>query len=254
MLQDLHSHTFYSFCGGDEPEVVVEAAIAGGLDMIGITDHNYGIGYVNRALFKIASEVEAVDYEQALRRYYHHINLIREKYRDKICVLRGIEICTTYEENRRNLCLPKGTDISFFDYCLIENLDSPLSITNGDIFSYARRCGTPMVGIAHTDLFAHIKNLGADPYEYLRRMAEENIFWEMNVSYDSIHEYRVHEYMTRFFSDTAEGEMQRDLVRRAGTRISVGFDGHRIGDYLADRVAGYCRRLTAEGIRMPFED
>ena len=69
MLQDLHSHTFYSFCGGDEPEAVVEAAIAGGLDMIGITDHNYGIGYVNRALFKIASEVEAVDYEQALRRY-----------------------------------------------------------------------------------------------------------------------------------------------------------------------------------------
>ena len=28
MLQDLHSHTFYSFCGGDEPDAVVDAAIA----------------------------------------------------------------------------------------------------------------------------------------------------------------------------------------------------------------------------------
>ena len=29
MIQDLHSHTYYSFCGADTPEQVVETAIAG---------------------------------------------------------------------------------------------------------------------------------------------------------------------------------------------------------------------------------
>ena len=38
MIQDLHSHTYYSFCGADTPEAVVEAAIQGGIEMIGITD------------------------------------------------------------------------------------------------------------------------------------------------------------------------------------------------------------------------
>ena len=36
MYQDLHSHTYYSFCGKDAPEAVVEAAIAGGLELFGL--------------------------------------------------------------------------------------------------------------------------------------------------------------------------------------------------------------------------
>ena len=81
-------------------------------------------------------------------------------------------------------------------------------------------------------------------------MAEENIFWEMNVSYDSIHGYREHEYMLDFFAD----ERKQELIRESGVRISVGFDGHRVEDYRPDRVVDYCHRLTAAGIKMPFED
>ena len=33
MIQDLHVHTYYSFCGKDSPEEVVEKAIAGGIEM-----------------------------------------------------------------------------------------------------------------------------------------------------------------------------------------------------------------------------
>ena len=80
MLQELHSHTFYSFCGGDEPEAVVDAAIAGGLDIIGITDHNYGVGFGRNSLFHLVAESGVGDYERTLQRYYHHMNLIREKY------------------------------------------------------------------------------------------------------------------------------------------------------------------------------
>lgn len=251
MYQDLHSHTYYSFCGKDSPESIVEVAIAGGLELFGISDHNYGIGYGRFNAFQhpTAADLRG-DYERTLRRYYDHINLIREKYADRIRVLRGIELCTLSDDYHNRFSLPEGADISYFDYCLIENLDSPASITGGDLFSYAARCATPVVGVAHTDLFAHIAARGEDACDYFSRMAENNIFWEMNVSYDSIHNYRVHAYMTRFF----ESPEQQEIVRRSGVRVSVGFDGHRVEDYLPERVKDYCDRLVALGIKQPFDD
>lgn len=251
MIQDLHAHTYYSFCGKDSPEAIVEAAINGGLDVFGITDHNYGIGYSRCDMF-LAPEAGAHHNtcERTLRRYFDHINLIKEKYADRICVKRGIELCTLSGEKFPAHSLPDGADISFYDFCLIENLDHPLSVTGGDLFAYAKRCGTPLVGVAHTDLFSFIRSKGQDPLEYFSAMAEANIFWEMNVSYDSIHNYRVHAYMADFFADPEK----QDVVRRSGVRVSVGFDGHRVEDYLPDRVADYCRKLTEIGIKMPYED
>lgn len=249
MIQDLHSHTYYSFCGRDKPETVVEAAIAGGIELFGICDHNYGIGHGRRDVYKNTETGMAESYGQNLEKYFDHMNLIREKYADKIRILRGIEIATSREFPAR--VLPSGVDVSFFDYCLVENLSEPEgSVTEGDIFTFAERCGTPAVGIAHTDLFAHIAALGEEPYRYFRRMAEQGIFWEMNVSYDSIHKYREHPYMLRFFEDTE----QQAIVRESGVRLSVGFDGHRVEDYLPHRVADYCRRLQEMGIRLAFED
>ncbi len=145
--------------------------------------------------------------------------------------------------------LPEKEDVSFFDYCLVENLDSSISVTKGDLFAYAKRLGTPLVGIAHTDMFAFIRSRGEDPLEYFSRMAADNIFWEMNVSYDSIHNYRIHRYMVDFFDD----EEKQDVVRRSGVRVSVGFDGHRVEDYLPERIKEYNDKLTALGIKKPFE-
>ena len=249
MLQDLHSHTYYSFCGKDTPEQIVEAAIAGGLELFGITDHNYGIGYARHSVFCATANMGLNNLERTLRRYFDHMNLIKEKYADRIRVLRGIEICTLKSENHPNFSLPDGADISFFDYCLIENLDATTSVTGGDLFTYAKKLGTPVTGIAHTDMFSFIAKLGANPYDYFSRMAEQNIFWEMNVSYDSIHGYRQHAYMLKFFED----EAQQEIVRKSGVRVSIGFDGHNVEDYLPDRVKDYCQRLTAMGIKKPFE-
>jgi hypothetical protein len=47
-------------------------------------------------------------------------------------------------------------------------------------------------------------------------------------------------------------EEQLDVVRRSGARVSVGFDGHRVGDYLPQRIADYCCRLTEAGIPLIF--
>lgn len=248
MIQDLHAHTYYSFCGKDAPETIVEAAIAGGIRLFGITDHNYGIGF-SRYDFFVNNEVPVgTDYYRCLRRYYDHINLIREKYADRITVLRGIEVCTLRTGRH---ALPKAEDVSYFDYCLIENLDAPReqTVTENDLFAYAARLGC-RVGVAHTDLFALIQRLGEDPLSYFSRMAEQGIFWEMNVSYDSIHHYRVHPYMLQFF-DSPE---QQEIVRRSGVQVSVGFDGHRVEDYAPDRVRAYCRKLEEMKIPQPFAE
>ena len=249
MIQDLHSHTYYSFCGKDSPEVIVEAAIAGGVELFGICDHNYGVGFCREDAFLAPNEIVPNQYGNvALQRYYEHIHLVKEKYADRIRVLCGIEIAAHL--NRPKMALPADADVSFFDYCLIENPDIENSIIMRDLFGFAKRCGCPYVGVAHTDMFSFIKTLGENPYRYFKRKAEQNIFWEMNVSYDSIHKYREHRYMLEFF----ENEEQQAIVRESGVRLSVGFDGHKVEDYLPERVANYCKRITAMGIKMAFEE
>ena len=247
MIQDLHSHTYYSFCGKDKPEEIVEAAIAGGIELFGITDHNYGITNARRDIYKYEDESLSHTAGRTLSRYLDHMHLIRDKYADKIRILCGIEVATTQAKPR--LTLPDDADISAFDYCLVENLSVEQSILKGDLFAFADRAGCP-VGIAHTDLFTFIKSRGEEARDYLRRMAERGIFWEMNVSYDSIHKWHEHEYMLRFFGDAEE----QAIVRESGLRLSVGFDGHRTEDYLPARVADYCRRISAMGIKLAFED
>ncbi len=175
---------------------------------------------------------------------------MREKYADRIRLLRGIELCTV--KSRPGCALPPEADVSFFDYCLVEDLDADPdnTITGGDIVTFAARCGCPAVGVAHTDLFALAARQGADPLAYFRRLAEAGVFWEMNVNYDTIHGHREHPYVLRFFEDTA----QQRIIREAGLRLSIGFDGHRVEDYLPGRVAEYCRRVTDMGIPLMFED
>lgn len=245
MIQDLHSHTYYSFCGADTPEQVVETAIAGGIELLGITDHNYGIGYGRTDVFTSTSPEITDDYQRTLRRYFDHMNLIKEKYEGRIKILRGIEIGTV---KQGRVPLPENVDISFFDYCLIEHLDGD-SITGGDLFSFAKRCGC-RVGVAHTDLFAHVSRLGEDPLDYFRKMAEKDIFWEMNVNLDTIHGGREHFYMLEFFRN----KEQQDIIRKSEVRLSVGFDGHRVYDYKPERIKEYCQRISDMGIKLAFED
>ncbi|MBE6551875.1 MAG: PHP domain-containing protein [Ruminococcaceae bacterium] len=248
MIQDLHSHTYYSFCGKDKPEEIIEAAIKGGIELFGISDHAHGVGQGRIEVYTAAkTENRFNDYGKTLIRYFDHIGALKEKYADKITVLRGIEINT--QKTLHNATLPEGEDMSIFDYCLIENLDWEDSVTEGELFGFAKRFRCAYKGVAHTDMFAHIEKMGEKPLDYFKRMADENIFWEMNVSYDSIHNYREHEYVKRFLSD----EYQQEIVRNSGVLLSVGFDGHRVEDYLPDRVTWFCNELKKLGMNLVFE-
>ena len=81
-------------------------------------------------------------------------------------------------------------------------------------------------------------------------MAKRNIFWELNVNYDSIHKYREHQYVKDFF---ASEELQ-DTVRQSGMKLSVGFDGHKIEDYLPENVYNACKKIKDLKIPLLFEE
>lgn len=214
--------------------------------MLGFADHNYGVGCARTDFcWNQGSKLQA-DYENTLIRYFDHVSAIKEKYRGKIKILRGIEVCTLKGEH--SYALPTKANVSFFDFCLIENLDDPRSITGGDLFAFAKRCGCP-TGVAHTDMFAFIRSLGEDPYRYFKKMAQENIFWELNVNYDSLHSFRQHDYVTEFLKN----KEQQEIVRKSGVKVSVGFDGHIAKEYKPMRLATTCKLIKEMGIRLAFE-
>lgn len=247
MIQDLHAHTYYSFCSNDKPEKLIETAIANGIQQLGICDHNYGIGCAREEFCWGKGTKPNADYGKTLVRYYDHMNLLREKYKNKIKILCGIEISTLQGDN--SYTLPNGADVSFFDFALIENLDSPRSSLGGDIFSYAKRLKCP-TGIAHTDLFRFVESIGEDPYRYFRRLADAGIFWELNVNYDSIHNFRNHEYVNEFFRN----KTQQDVVKKSGIKLSVGFDSHAAAEYKAQRVKTACKLVKDLGLHLIFEN
>lgn len=246
MIQDLHSHTYYSFCGEDQPEPMIETAIQGGIELFGFSDHQYGVaGFRPSTEFRDPAAF-LCDYQRAMDRYLDHMTLLKDKYADRLEIRCGLEVATLRQPY---LMLPEKVDISRYDYCLLEHLDNSDTYVP-DLFAFAARCGCPRVGIAHTDLFAYIDKQGEDPLPFLRRMAEQRIFWEMNVSYDSIHQYREHAYVKAFLGD----ERQQSLVRESGVCLSVGFDGHRLRDYRPDRVADACRAIEQLHIPLVFSE
>lgn len=78
-LKDLHVHTIYSD-GKNTPEEMVQAAIAAGLHTLGFSDHSY-----------TAFDERYCIAKDRVSAYQTEIAALREKYRDRIRILCGIE-------------------------------------------------------------------------------------------------------------------------------------------------------------------
>jgi histidinol phosphatase-like PHP family hydrolase len=154
----------------------------------------------------------------------------------------------TIRNGKDSYSLPDKEDLSLFDFCLIEHIDHPQSVAKEDFFGYAKRFKCP-VGVAHTDLFTYCKNRGEDPHRFLRKMAENNIFWEMNVNLDSVHNFKTHAYVTEFFKN----KEQQEIVKKSGVKLSVGFDCHAAKEYKADRIKTANKLIKDMGIRLAFD-
>jgi len=222
---DIHSHTHYSFCGRDDPQLLVNTAVENGIRIFGICDHNYGIGTRKR------------EYIQVMRE-------LAEQNKERIRLLVGIEIATV----PTHYDITDPGEIADYDYCLIEHITSDESIVGGDLFGFCEKLGI-CCGIAHTDMFAYCDKYGYSYAEFFAEMAKRKIFWEMNVSYDSIHRYTEHRYVKDFVNDP----VRQEIIRNAGVYISIGFDGHRREDYDGKRVHDMYDFLKEKGFRLVDE-
>lgn len=223
-IMDIHSHSWYSGCGRDDPRRIIHAAIEGKIELFGIADHNYGIA-------------------DRKRKYYNEMQIYKEEYKNDITLLCGIEIATL-----PHLYDVVPQDIEGFDYCLLEQIDADVSLSFGKLFDFKENLEIK-TGIAHTDLFRMAETLQADPLDFFSGLAKHDIFWEMNVNYDSIHSYREHAYVKELF----ENEWQQEVIRKSGIRISVGFDGHRTEDYLPERIHSACKTIESLGFKTADE-
>ena len=242
MIQDLHAHTYYSFCGKDAPEKLIETAIENKIEVLGICDHNYGIGMQRESTIFPNDSARLKDYQRALDAYCNHMRLLAEKYKKHIRLVVGVEIATL---KKAHLLLPETMDLSGFDYCLIEHIDRPDSIVK-NLFDYIEHINCPTIGIAHTDIPTYLETTCQDPREFFSQMVKHNIFWEMNVNYDSIHKYREHQYV----KDTLQNHDLIHLLKSCNVQLSVGFDGHRIEDYAPQRVIDCCQTIEALGLKL----
>jgi len=221
---DLHAHGRFSRCSKDNTRLVVEAAIANGITLFGITDHSHGI-------------------KENIDEYVSEVRALAEEYGDRIRLLCGIEVATLPYKFEPEVALK----VAKCDYCLIEHITDPESAVGKNIFEFCERIGH-RCGIAHTDLFAFCEMYDLDPEAFFAEMAERGIFWEMNISFDSTHKYREHAYVREFL----ENPERVALVRRAGTRISVGFDSHRHEEYDGERV--YRANALLKQLGLPTAD
>ena len=200
---DIHSHTRYSNCGRDNPHDLINTVIQNGISVFGICDHNHGIA-------------------DRKAEYLKEMRPLAEQYKDRIKLHCGIEIATIPQYYD----IKDASEIKGYDYCLIEHITDPESIVKDKLFEFCDSLGI-LCGIAHTDLFQYCDMYGFDYKTFFKQMAQHNIFWEMNVTYDSIHGYREHPYVQDFMKD----KDKQQIIKDAGVYISVGFDSHRCEDY-----------------------
>ena len=243
MIQDLHSHTYYSYCGKDSPDALIKTAIENGVEFLGISDHCHGV-MTNYPTVKYGNDdIRILMSRVALNRYYDHIMTVAYKYRNYIKVWCGLEITTI--DHGYYTVPDECFDFSFFDYCFIENIEKTES-TIDDLFAFKNRLGCKVCGLPHIDLPAYIRSKNEDMVSFFKKMAKNNIFWELNINRDALHDYKEHEYVKRVLAD----EEVISAIRESGLTMSVGFDCHNTSYYDGDYIKATCKKLEELNIPM----
>ncbi len=209
---DLHNHTVFSYDGSNTPEEIIENAINCGVDVIGITDHQFSIG-------------------ENLPTYYRYIRHCQLKYADKIRVLCGLEIGTRPAPPES---LPRATEM--FDYVLFESLNDERAMDFYEFLEW-RRLFKCKVGLAHTDIFRLGERYGMD---ILKVMRDNDIFWELNTSGNYIYYY-----------DFLTNDKKQRIIKESGIPVSVGSDTHAVNEYRKKQVRRANELLQKLGIPLP---
>ncbi|MBS7298767.1 MAG: PHP domain-containing protein [Eubacteriales bacterium] len=214
MIQDLHNHTYMSYDGVETPDTLIDNAIRSGIDIIGITDHQF---------------TDSFDFDT----YIKTLQLAKKRYKDKCSVKIGLEIGTRPKPDN---FLAK-TSSGLLDYCLFESLDSERGMDLYEFLEWRKLFSCP-TGLAHTDIFALSERYGVDIFKILR---ENDIFWEINISGNYSYYY-----------DFLSNPKKRKAVSESGITISIGSDTHRIYEFNKSKLISANELAETLGNRIIF--
>ncbi|MDO4618875.1 MAG: PHP domain-containing protein [Clostridia bacterium] len=214
MIIDLHNHTTFSYDGQDLPESIIENAIASGINIVGITDHQFTDGF-------------------SLSEYVNTIAKLKEKYKNQIVIKTGLEIGTRPKPD--NLLAKSASKV--LDFCLFESLDHQKGMDLYEFLEWRRLFSCP-VGLAHTDIFLLSERYGVD---MLRLLHDNDIFWEINTSGNYPYYYD--------FITNAE---KRKKVKESKITLSVGSDTHSVVGYNKRKIVSANELLKELGNKVLF--
>lgn len=212
-LMDIHNHTDWSD-GAHYPEEIIENAIKNSVSIIGISDHFDTV------------KCNSV-YAAMLNQYICNLKKLKNKYKDQIEVLAGIEICMNKEWCDLDK-LPYD-NLNKLDYVLFEYVDCfSGSVTLKEIKEYSGKI-TCKKGLAHTNLITLGNIYGL--VEVIKSLKDNDLFWELNVNpgyeyFDEISENRNKNYIKNLFNKLKEN----------GIKITVGSDTHLLCYYNIKRL------------------
>lgn len=231
MLADLHTHSFYSFDGklDASPDHIAEHAIAAGLTHIAITDHC-------DIDCEIAGLYRPLDKERA----FAALSAAKEKYRDRITILVGIELGQAHhcpKESRELLArfpydivlgsvhnLLNEPDFAFFDFHEIDD-DAAHAYFDRVIAEEMQLCDFEgihvLTHLTYMDRYMHRagKALDITPHRdalcrLLEKIVKKGLTLELNTS----------------CLDEDLGMPTPEILRLyrelGGTRVSLGSDAH----------------------------
>jgi DNA polymerase (family 10) len=199
MAHSLHNHTNRSD-GKLDAVGIVEKAIEGGLEFVGISDH-YG-----------TSGTKCIE---DFRSYIDELRRVQKEFEDQIPVLAGVEIDASHDRTDVESLDFEG--LNSLDYVLFEHAQDELwkGMPVWELMGVRKRIRPPC-GLAHNDLG---RNFGEIRTDYLAEVLVSNaIFVELNCG-------RRYSKMGKFYYELAESLVE-EFVRK-GVKLSLGCDGHR---------------------------
>jgi histidinol phosphatase-like PHP family hydrolase len=212
-LMDMHNHSNWSDGDNDVEEIILNG-IKNGLNLIGISDH-----------FE-TSKCNSIHVNE-LNSYIKTIESMKQKYKDKITILSGIEICLNKDWCKVD-CLP-FEQFDYLDYVLFEYVDIfENSVTLEEIENYTCKVKCKK-GLAHTNLLDLSEKYGID--KLLKLIKHNNLFWEINVN-------EGYEYFDYIIKNKEKNKVKNFLkkLNEYKIEITVGSDTHNLIFYEVDRI------------------
>lgn len=204
-IMDIHNHT---------TEEIIENAINNEVDIIGISDHFNTIKCNSISISK-------------LHKYIEFLWKMKDKYKNKIKVLAGIEICMNKEWCELDN-LPYNI-LSKLDYILFEYIAwFSDSVALKEIEYYTERVSCPK-GLAHTNIFSLIDKYGIN--NVIKFIKDNELFWELNVNEG----YEYFDYIINNRNEVNVIELFNKL-NESDIKISVGSDTHSLKFYDINKI------------------